>query len=150
MDNRYYAVIRSGQNPDDELHHWKYIKRIKKNGKWKYFYDDSELKKFENEVTEVRRNRTGGQNTTEYRKSDNFFSNTKTFRNDISIGGSKPIKSTKVTKYQGKIDRYYAKGEKIVYDTLLGKRSIGDRTRRNLTRARNRGKNYIRKLFNKK
>lgn len=29
----------------DELYHWKYVKRVKKNGKWKYYYDWDELKK---------------------------------------------------------------------------------------------------------
>lgn len=27
---------------DDELMHWKYIKRTKKNGRWVYYYDESE------------------------------------------------------------------------------------------------------------
>ena len=35
----FYAVRRS--DPSDELKHWKYIKREKKNGKWRYTYDDS-------------------------------------------------------------------------------------------------------------
>jgi hypothetical protein len=30
---------------DDVLMHWKYIKRVKKNGKWKYYYDTDQLKK---------------------------------------------------------------------------------------------------------
>ena len=25
---------------DDELMHWKYVKRVKKNGRWVYYYDD--------------------------------------------------------------------------------------------------------------
>ena len=24
--------------PDDELYHWKYIRKYKKNGKWRYVY----------------------------------------------------------------------------------------------------------------
>ena len=28
----------------DELYHWKYIKRVKKNGKWRYYYDKDQLK----------------------------------------------------------------------------------------------------------
>ena len=28
---------------DDELMHWKYIKREKKNGKWVYYYDNDKL-----------------------------------------------------------------------------------------------------------
>ncbi len=30
---------------DDELMHWKYIKREKKNGKWVYYYDEKEANK---------------------------------------------------------------------------------------------------------
>lgn len=30
---------------DDVLMHWKYIKRVKKNGKWKYYYDWDQVKK---------------------------------------------------------------------------------------------------------
>lgn len=50
----YYAVIRRGS--EDELTHWKYIKKIKsKNGKTRYIYDRSELAKYENEVVEKKR-----------------------------------------------------------------------------------------------
>lgn len=33
-----------GQIYDDELYHWKYIKKVKKNGKWRYYYDKEQLK----------------------------------------------------------------------------------------------------------
>ena len=32
---------------DEELMHWKYIKREKKNGKWVYYYHDDDVKKAE-------------------------------------------------------------------------------------------------------
>lgn len=35
--NHYYAVTRSKKN--DELQHWKYVKKYKKNGKWRYVYN---------------------------------------------------------------------------------------------------------------
>ena len=28
----------------DELMHWKYVKKVRKNGKWVYYYDNSEVK----------------------------------------------------------------------------------------------------------
>ena len=37
MDH-YYAVIRS-KKKNDELQHWKYVKKYKKNGKWRYVYN---------------------------------------------------------------------------------------------------------------
>ena len=38
MSKTYIAVQRSGQK-ENELTHYKYIKREKKNGMWRYFYD---------------------------------------------------------------------------------------------------------------
>lgn len=43
MSKTYVAVQRSGQKYN-ELTHWKYIKREKKNGKWRYYYDRDSLK----------------------------------------------------------------------------------------------------------
>lgn len=37
MEEKYYAVVRSGSN--DDLTHWKYIKKYKKNGKMRYVYN---------------------------------------------------------------------------------------------------------------
>lgn len=40
---------------ESELMHWKYIKREKlPNGKWRYYYDESELKKYEDNVKTTR------------------------------------------------------------------------------------------------
>ena len=44
MSKTYIAVQRSGQK-QNELTHWKYIKRVKKNGKWRYYYDRDSLKR---------------------------------------------------------------------------------------------------------
>lgn len=43
-----YTIIHGQlcELPEDELMHWKYIKREKVNGKWKYYYDQSELDRF--------------------------------------------------------------------------------------------------------
>lgn len=44
MSKTYVAVQRTGQK-DNELTHWKYIKKVKKNGKWRYYYDKDSLKR---------------------------------------------------------------------------------------------------------
>ena len=44
MSKTYVAVQRSGQK-QNELTHWKYIRKEKKNGKWRYYYDKESLKK---------------------------------------------------------------------------------------------------------
>lgn len=46
----YKAVTKP--DPSSDLTHWKYIKREKINGKWRYYYNDSELKTDDNKTTE--------------------------------------------------------------------------------------------------
>lgn len=38
--DKHSATLR---HVSDELYHWKYIKRERKNGRWVYYYDQSEL-----------------------------------------------------------------------------------------------------------
>ena len=42
MSNNYYGVHKSDYQ--SSLAHFKYIKRVKKNGKWVYYYDKKSLK----------------------------------------------------------------------------------------------------------
>ena len=45
MKTIYYVDL-----DENELVHWKYIKRVKLgNGKWRYYYDDSSLEKYKNQ-----------------------------------------------------------------------------------------------------
>ncbi len=38
-------IMHNGQlHNADELMHWKYVKRVRKNGKWVYYYDRSQLR----------------------------------------------------------------------------------------------------------
>ena len=146
---KYYAVTRKGTG--DELTHWKYIKKIKsKNGKTRYIYDRSELDKYENEVVEEKKNETGGTDTVEYKKSDSLFGEgTRTFTNTTSFlyADSKPITSTKVTKYQGKLDRYYAKGEKFIYDNFYGKNRVTNKIQNNLDKKISSGRKLVNRFF---
>lgn len=34
-----YIISNGDLHNTDELKHWKYIKKVKKNGKWRYYYD---------------------------------------------------------------------------------------------------------------
>ena len=147
---QYYAVIRRGS--EDELTHWKYIKKIKsKNGKTRYIYDRSELAKYENEVVEKKRNETGGKDTVEYKKSDSFFRNgTETFESTISLlyNDPKPITSRRVTKYQGKLDRCYAKGEKFIYDNFYGANRITKKKiKNNLAKKMSEGRKFVNRFL---
>lgn len=40
--NSHYAIHRTGSG--NELKHWKYVKRERVNGKWRYYYDVDQLK----------------------------------------------------------------------------------------------------------
>ena len=40
--NSHYAIHRTGS--ENELKHWKYVKRERVNGKWRYHYDVDQLK----------------------------------------------------------------------------------------------------------
>ena len=39
--------------PDDELYHWKYIRKYKKNGKWRYVYKNNKNEKREGNLGEL-------------------------------------------------------------------------------------------------
>ena len=49
----YYAIHKTKKN--DELTHWKYIKKAKINGKWRYYYDtkDNKLTTLQNKSAEA-------------------------------------------------------------------------------------------------
>ena len=42
---------------DGELYHWKYIKREKVNGKWRYYYKDDDVDKARDELNAARKKR---------------------------------------------------------------------------------------------
>lgn len=50
MTQHHCAIIRKAQS-NNELTHWKYIKKVKKNGKWRYYYDkESRIKDMKNKL----------------------------------------------------------------------------------------------------
>lgn len=46
----YHTDIYLGQDFSDGIKHWKYVKRVKVNGKWRYYYDDAEYSNAKNAV----------------------------------------------------------------------------------------------------
>lgn len=48
MNKQYYSVVRTGER--DSLKHWKYTHKEKRNGKWRYWYDDSWKKSTEDAI----------------------------------------------------------------------------------------------------
>lgn len=114
----YYSVERSRSN--DELIHWKYIKRYKKNGKWVYVYEGDQPDAYDKNLTTTTTDKNTGMKTeTTYRNSDRLLSST-TSANFKSSG------KTVVTKERGliqqKANQAVRKGEKAAYNILYKNR----------------------------
>ena len=110
-------------NYPDELYHWQYIKRIKVNGKWRYFYDEAELKKYEQGLTTVTEtpNANGGttRTVTSYKQTNAPIGINQKTTMDF---GDNEIHET--VKKQGSIARAAAKVERKVFDTVLKDDSV--------------------------
>lgn len=93
---RDYIITRETENPEDELQHWQYIKKVKtKSGKWRYIYDKSELDKYNKGVTETTKSKNGDTTTTtttKYGKTDGIFDEQSTTKYDGSLHDSKTLK----------------------------------------------------------
>lgn len=48
---KYYAIVRRTDS-NSELKHWKYIKKLKKNGKWRYYYPGDLLNDIDWEISD--------------------------------------------------------------------------------------------------
>ena len=145
-----YIITRDSENRNDELKHWKYIKKIKgKNGKWRYIYDRSELDKYDKEavVTEhvTTNDGTTMRNAVKYQKSNKLF-------DSIGSGGGSGRSHISYTKNQGKLSRATAKAEKWIYKNFLSNKSS---TRISLNSAVNKAKDSskrkkeVNKIMNK-
>lgn len=67
----YRAVTK--EDPAKDLTHWKYIKRVKKNGKWRYYYDATELKKYRTGANETKKAVTTVKNTNDLIGDEHTF-----------------------------------------------------------------------------
>lgn len=140
----YYAIYRT--SPDDELTHWKYIKKVKTSGgNWRYIYDDSINNKYENSnenrytTTEPYRGKTNTKTNIDY------YMDGKRFINKKSSTTSKPVKqednsgykSTAVTVYErGALERSAAKGEEYLYKYIFTKvNKLNAKKTKNKTKA---------------
>lgn len=141
----YYA-IRTGS---DELTHWKYIKKVQKpNGKWRYIYDRSELEKYNKGLTtESQSIEDGGVKRTvrtTYGKTKSLFDGESRTEFSSMFSDGSGSKTVITKKYQGKLSRVQAKGEKWVFDKFLKKKN------KKLSEAsEKKGKTFVDKFFNK-
>lgn len=112
---------------NDELYHWKYIKKVKtKNGKWRYIYDRKLDLKYSNNSTEHKDlTNKNLEEVTNYHDTNDMLdrSNNKT----IFVPNKGDSKKGRLIIYKernrGVVGRAQAKGEKWVYNTFLKKNS---------------------------
>ena len=150
MSKTYAAVVR--RSSDTELQHgFKYIKREKINGRWRYYYDDSELRKYEKRATETTDTSdadTRSTTKTIYKRSNKLFDEggkLTTYGGNLS---NPEWEHVTITKTQGKLSRAVAKGEKKIYDLLLDGRTNAKRAR-DIKQGAEKAKEWISNLFDK-
>ena len=158
IQEQYYAVVRTGSN--DELQHWKYIKKKKVNGKWRYYYDKSQLDKFKYGDKETKVTRKGESYTTygtltkttkTYKKSKSLFDK-KSIKEERphnpkrSLGRTWSVVNKKVEYKQGKLSRLQAKAEKWVYNTFIKQKNKPKTNDKNLIQK---SKKFIGNLLSK-
>lgn len=145
-DELFHSDEYLGEEFDDGLHHWKYIKREKVNGKWRYYYDDSKLRDFTKGTTKTSKTTDEYDrtitNTTQYKQTNDLFDKKTT----ITSGGTVLPTNTTVINEQGKLSRIEADAEKWIFDTFIDPRKQA-KVKRNVDGAINKGKSFVKKLF---
>lgn len=127
MSNKYYITGNSSfkELRDDELMHWKYVKREKKNGKWVYTYanDKFGIKNFiDTKITGNAYKQHAKEAAEEKRKVDNRLFDTKQHRinteqNSKGYSGSNPevikskVKETVLSKKSEDLSKEYASAQ---------------------------------------
>ena len=138
-------IAATKEDPKKDLTHLKYIKREKVNGKWRYYYDDSELRKFGKGATETSSTMKNGNRIdtkTTYSQSDKLFDGKSkvTISTGLLSGGH--AESVNVKKSQGKLSRAQANAEKWIFDTLIDPRKK-EKTKRNFQKTVDNGEKFV-------
>lgn len=81
MDDLMHSATYVGNSSGGEyLQHWKYIKRVRKNGKWIYYYDEASLKK---DMAKAKQNvKAGVSKALGYDKKDQYLAKRNTAAKD--------------------------------------------------------------------
>lgn len=117
----------------DVLVHWKYIKRVKlPNGKYRYYYDQSELDALEKEMEDAYQKRL--ESNVEYSVSK--------FNADLAKERSENAKENYFKTKDSKYFDSYEKNEKQYYDNLYKANRASDKAKRYDEQAREAKKKY--------
>ena len=125
------------ETPDgDYLCHWKYIKKVKKNGKWRYYYDVKDALGFDerhNAAGAIRRYEKAKSDAKEYNKMQSDPTRVKWYKQ------SRQDQLNKAVRISGK---HSSDAIKKYYKTPLGKLDLMDD-------QIDKGRNFVANLLNK-
>lgn len=138
-----------GEEFDDEMCHWKYVKRVKKpNGKYRYYYDREQVKEDlgVNAKEEYESAKYHEKYTHEAKKfwEDSLTSRVKEYTSNgkITRGEAAALKLASENYEYQKVKIAEAKARVSEAAVKYGKTPLGK-----LEKAKNKGKNFIKKLF---
>lgn len=139
----YYAVTRSEKN--DELRHFKYIRKERRKGKWVYYYKDEDAKGENKDDLYVK---TEGKPESKYGTYQNVKNKNKTVdvkKSNSFFSGRSRLKSNSSgweheTREIGKLERQLPKAKKKI--KKFGKKSV-----KSLNKQIDRGQKWLNGLF---
>lgn len=114
-NNLCHSDIYLGEEFSNGLYHYKYLKKVKSpSGKWRYIYDESELKKAEKEIQDLKTARKNMPDKDGYisyiNKDGDYVSKNPKTGSSIKVYDNR--KQTKQDKFKENIDSNIKKKEK--------------------------------------
>ena len=155
MNNKelYHSDIYLGEEYSDGIKHYKYLKKVKtSSGKWRYIYDETELKNAKNKMKELEKARKKLENNKGYvsyiNKDGDYVSRNVNEGTTITTSGSynnkqskKDIETEKLLEKEEKVTKNYytqkfkdipkrviSKGLSYIHDLLYGPTEKGRTT----------------------
>lgn len=158
MSNNTFVIRRTS----DDLQHWKYIKKKKVNGKWRYYYDKEQFKddlgfdeRADYNRAKAALNQAKGirnKRKNEYKAYSNNIRNRSDKNGKVTMT-IKPIEESKLNKEKELESKYlaaqavYNRGVKEYYKAVAKYEKTPMYTLDKVGKVINRGKNAVKRLF---
>ena len=160
----YHSDTYLGQEYSNELYHWKYIKREKKNGRWVYYYKDDQYEKLKSDHTKAVNKLNAYDKSKSYNVVAGVNAKGSTYSMRKSIVDNKKnsdktrqklarnVASTNLEKDHYEQFKKDTVGKDILRLTAKALDSVSKnkhKIKKNIKKSINKGKKAISKLFNK-
>lgn len=127
----YHSDTYLGQDYSDGIRHYKYLKKIKtSSGKWRYIYDESELKKAQKEIDRLKGVRTKLSDKDGYLRYIDKDGNSVYKKDNITMTFYGNSKRTKADEYKEGLDNKIRKKE-----TMHARQKVKDIPKRLISRG---------------